>query len=63
MCIVGCYKDYFCFIGVLKRVLPYPDAMPMGEDLHIYDMDIDDDDLVISHGSHIYSARINVSEE
>ena len=57
MCIIGCYNLS------TQRVLPYPDAMPMGEDLHIYDMDIDDDDLVISHGSHIYSARINVSEE
>ena len=52
-----------CFIGELKRVLPNPDALPTGEDLDIYDMDVDGDDLVIFHGSHIYSARINMSEE
>ena len=48
------------FIGALKRVLPYPDDIPMGEDLPIHDMDIDGDDLVISN---IYFARITMSEE
>ena len=62
MCIVGCYKDYFCFIGELKRVLPYPDAIPTGENSHLFDMDIDGDDLVISHGSQIYFTQITVSE-
>ena len=62
MRIVGCYKENFCFIGELKRVLPYPDAIPTGEDLHLLDMDIDGDDLVISHDSHIYFTLITGSE-